>query len=232
MKLSIIVPAHNEEQNIADVVKGIESAVDIQHELIIVNDHSSDATAAIVEGLARDNERLTLVHTTGPRGFANALKTGVHAARGDYVVPVMADLCDELATVGAMYEKMQQGFDVVCASRYMRGGRRQGGSILKAFLSAFGGVSLRYIIGIPTQDVPNSFKMYRRELFSHIALESRGFEISMEIALKAHFLSSRITEVPTRWKERTQGVSSFCIPQALPAYARWYLWAIKKRITG
>jgi hypothetical protein len=113
----------------------------------------------------------------------------------------------------------------------MSGGGRLGGSRLKAFLSSFAGRSLRYLLNLPTNDITNSFKMYRRNVTDSIGivnLKSHGFDISMEMALKAYYLGFKITEVPTIWKERSRGKSNFKIFKSLPDYIKLYIWAIYK----
>ncbi|HTZ11125.1 MAG TPA: glycosyltransferase [Candidatus Margulisiibacteriota bacterium] len=233
MKISIVVPAHNEEENIADVIKKIENILaSLEHEIIVVNDHSIDKTPEIVLGLAKDYPNLRLVHNTSAGGFANAIRTGFANINSEVVVPVMADLCDDLTTIGKMLEKIKEGYDVVCGCRYSKGGRREGGSRLKGSLSEFGGLSLRFLLGIPTHDIPNAFKMYRKKVIDSVESKAEGFEISMEIPLKAYFLGFKITEVPTVWKERTKGKSSFKIFKLLPAYSKLYLWGIWKRMGG
>ena len=84
--------------------------------------------------------------------------------------------------------------------------------------------------GIPTRDVANAFKMYRKEVIESINIESTGFEVSMELALKAYFNGFKVTEVPTVWREREKGKSSFKIFNLTPNYSRWYLWAVGKRL--
>lgn len=230
MKLSVVVPAHNEADNIVDLIEKIEASLALDHELVIVDDHSVDATPALVKGLAAKFPHLRLVQNSAEKGFANAVKAGFAASRGTVVVPVMGDLCDDLSCLAAMYAKIDEGYDVVCGSRYMAGGRRIGGSRLKAFLSSVAGRSLYYLLGIPTHDLPNAFKMYRREVLERMELNAKGFDISMEIPLKAFFRGYRITEVPTVWRERTRGKSSFKIFQLLPSYLKLYLWALARRL--
>src|SRR4030042_3660865 len=121
MKLSIVVPAHNEADNIALVITSIEQNVRTPHELIVVNDHSTDQTRSVVEGLIRRYPNLRLVDNLKAACFGNALKTGFKAASGDALVPVMGDLCDELAVIDTMAGRISQGFDIVCGSRYSRG---------------------------------------------------------------------------------------------------------------
>lgn len=232
MKLSIVVPAHNEQDNIVEVIRKIEETLDVDHELVVVNDHSTDMTRRRVEELLRRYSRLVLIDNALVAGFANALRAGFKQASGEYVVPVMGDLCDDLKTVKSMFALMEQGYDVVCGSRYIKGGARLGGSKLKAFFSRWGSISLKYLLGLPTHDICNAFKMYRKKVIDSIDIESEWFEISMELPLKAHYLGFKITEVPTVWRERTRGASNFKVLRLLPRYIKLYVWAIGKRFLG
>jgi len=230
MKLSVIVPAYNEEDNITEVINKIEEVLDIPHELVVVNDHSIDATAELVISLTRKYNNIRLVENKLPPGFANALRTGFSNVTTDVVVPVMADLCDDLPTIKKMFHQINSGYDIVCGSRYIKGGGRYGGSKVKGFFSSFVGKSLCFLLGVPTHDIANAFKMYRKRVIDSIDIKSRGFEISMEIPLKAYYSGFKITEVPTVWKERIKGKSSFRMFKLFPNYLKFYLWAISKRL--
>jgi len=230
MKLSVIVPARNEQENIVEVIRKIEATLDIPHELVVVNDHSTDKTQELVESLLAEYKNISLIDNKLEPGFANAIKTGFLSAKADVVIPVMGDLCDDLETIKKMYSKIINGYDVVCASRYSRGGRRLGGLKLKAFLSCWGGRSISYFVGIPTKDIANAFKMYKKKVIESIDIKSKGFEVSMELPIKAYYLGFKITEVPTTWRERTKGKSSFKIFKLLPRYLKIYFWALRKRI--
>lgn len=233
MNLSIVVPAHNEEENIATLIDKIEGFdLGIDFELVIVADHCSDSTVKIVNEKIKEFNNLRLVKNSLNPGFANALRCGFLNSCGDLILPVMGDLCDDLDTVKKMYGRIREGYDVVCGSRYMEAGRRLGGSKLKSFLSSLGGRSLHNILRIPTCDIANSFKMYRREVIQAIDIQALGFEISMELPLKAYYLGFKITEVPTVWKERTKGKSSFKIFKLLPNYLKLYIWGIYKSFFG
>ncbi len=232
MKLSLIVPAYNEAENIVDVLKTIEKTLDMDHEVVVVNDHSSDATAELVGKLSAEYGNIRLVENADDKGFANALKTGFRNSYADIVIPVMGDLCDDLSTIPKMLEKIKEGYDVACGSRYISGGARLGGPRVKGILSRFSGASLHYLFGIPLSDMPNSFKMYRRKVIESVDIKAKSFEISMEILLKAHFAGFKIAEVPTVWKERTKGKSSFKVLKLLPGYLKLYAWAIFKKFGG
>ena len=228
MKLSIIIPAHNEQDNIVDIINRIEQSIDITHELVVVNDHSTDKTAELVNKLAKVYNNIRLVENKLDQGFANTIKTGFKNATGDVVVTIMADLCDDLSTIKAMLNRINEGYDIICGSRYIKGGLRIGGSRLKGLFSTFAGWSLYYLLGLPTHDIANAFKMYRKKVLDTIDINSNSFEISMEIPLKAYYLGFKITEVPTVWRERKKGKSSFKMFKLFPNYLKLYIWGIFK----
>ena len=121
-----------------------------------------------------------------------------------------------------LYKRFQEGYDIVCGSRYMKGGKRIGGSKTKAFFSLFVGKSLHYLLRLPTYDISNAFKMYRKQVIDRVDFTSNSFEVSMEIALKAYYLGFKITDVPTVWKARSRGKSSFSWDEIADALAFWF----------
>lgn len=231
MMLSIIIPAHNEEENIIEVINKIKIILDIPYELVVVNDHSTDATCELVGKLSKQHSNIKLVENKLDKGFANALKTGFQSTKTEVVIPVMGDLCDDLPTIKRMLDKINEGYDVVCGARYIKGGSRIGGSKIKGFFSCFVGWSLHFLLGVPTHDIANAFKMYRRNIMDSIDIQAKGFEISMEIPLKAYYLGFKITEVATIWKERTKGKSSFKMFKLLPSYLKLYIWALSTKLS-
>jgi hypothetical protein len=167
------------------------------------------------------------------RGALNAIRTGFESARQEWCLVCMGDLSDDMTAVAAMLAKADEGCDVVCGSRYMAGGRQIGGPRLKGLLSRLAGLSLHLVAGLPTHDATNSFKLYRRTLFDRVRIESRGgFEIGMELVVKAHLLGCRIGEVPSTWRDRSGGESKFKLFRWLPHYLRWYFLALAGRLRG
>lgn len=229
MKLSLIIPAHNEEEIITDTIKNIEEELKLDYEIIVVNDNSTDNTVSVVKELMKIYSNLRLVENDTGQGFASALKKGFSVSNSDLLIPVMADLCDDISTVEIMLNRIKEGYDIVCGCRYIKGGARLGGPKLKGFFSCLAGHSLYYLLGLPTHDIPNSFKMYRKKVIDSIDIKSLGFEVSMEITVKAYYLGFRITDVPTVWKERTKGKSNFKMSKLLPGYLKLYFWAIFKK---
>lgn len=228
--ISIVIPARNEENNIKQTLEKLNSSLKLDCEIIVVNDHSTDKTKEVLLSLQERYKNLIAIDNMNEPGIASAINTGFEASAGEFVVCMMADLCDEIKTIELMHKKMLEGFDMVCGSRYMKGGRRLGGSKLKAFFSSFVGKSLKILTGIPTHDTPNAFKMYKKSLLSEVKTGSKGFEMSVELALKAYFAGYKISEVPTTWHERTEGQSHFKIAKLGPKYLKWYLWGIAKGI--
>ncbi len=229
--ISIIIPARNEEETIVstllNLVKNLEG---LSYEIIVVDDHSSDKTVEVVEKVCIKSPQVKLTTNNFQPGLGGTLKRGFAEAGGEVVIPVMADLCDDPGTIRAMYRKIKEGYDVVCGSRYIKGGEREGGPLLKRFLSRGAGKMARILTGLPTHDATNAFKMYRKELIDNLNIESKGFEIFLEIPLKLYFQGGRITEVPTLWKARSKGKSKFSSWQTLIPYLKWLTWGFFKRV--
>lgn len=221
--LSLVVPVYNEGENIARLIAEIDAKVHVEHELVIVYDFDEDSTLPVIrqQFAARPNLRLVKNPT---RGVLNAIKAGFANARGEAMLVVMADVSDDLVAVDGMVALMRQGYDLVCGSRYMRGGKQLGGPVVKSLLSRTAGLSLHYLLRIPTHDITNSFKLYHRRVIERFDIESDGgFEIGMELTLKAYLAGMRVTEVPSVWTDRAAGKSNFKLMKWLPKYVRWYL---------
>jgi len=229
MKLTIVIPAHNEEESLPATIKGLEEDVRTTHDILVVNDHSSDATPEVLEALSKKYKNLKSVTNDTPPGFTNAIKKGFSQVTEGAVVLVMADTCDDARAIDRMFDKLNEGYDVVCASRYMKGGIKIGGRFLQTVFSRAAGISLCFLTGIPTHDASNAFKMYRKEALEAIDIREAGFASSLEIVVKLFQKGFKITEIPTTWKDRVCGTSSFNIPKVLSNYLHWYFWAMLVR---
>ncbi len=230
--LGIIIPVYNEGNNIGRTIRVIEANVHTPHTIYIVYDFDEDNTLPAVKRLQEEGVSLVLLKNSAGK-VVNAIKKGLREAKEKYALVTMADLSDDYGVVDQMVSLAEKGFDVVCGSRYAKGGKQIGGPFIKKTLSRMAGLSLRYMAGIPTSDVTNSFKLYRKEMVDALTIESDGgFEIGMEIVIKAHFSGRRVTEIPCTWQDRQQGASRFRILHWLPKYMKWYLYAMKKRTGG
>lgn len=232
--LDLIVPVYNEGENIKQLFEEISSEIKTPKRVSVIYDFDEDNTLPVVNEVKQkyDFEIRTVKNEIG-RGVLNAVKTGFAAAEHEKVLVLMADLSDRLNVVDEMSRLMDSGFDVVCGSRYMKGGKQHGGGFLKTVFSRGAGLSLHFLTGIPTHDVTNNFKMYRKTLLDSIEVESTGgFEIALEITVKAFCRGYKITEIPSEWFDRTAGTSNFHMWKWMPSYLRWYFYCIKNSWFG
>ena len=228
--LHIVVPVYNEKDNFENLYKTVQAKVKMPKRMIVVYDFDEDTTVPVVKKLQKKDPELKLVKNTLGRGPLNALKTGFAAVDSGPLLVIMADLSDDLHDVEAMMKLYNAGNTVVCGSRYARGGKQIGGPFLKRTLSRLAGISLYYVRRIPTHDITNNFKLYDSKLLHGITIEStKGFCIAMEITVKAFLRGERIAEVPTTWRDRTEGEANFKLWSWLPQYLRWYFYAFRKK---
>lgn len=230
--IDIVIPVYNEAENIRSTLLEIAAQVRVPYKIRIVYDRDDDTTLPVA-GAVCEQEKIPfeLVKNKFGRGALNAIKSGLLSGSADYVIVTMADLSDPPQVMNQMFEMAERSqAAVVCGSRYMKGGSQIGGPFLKRTLSRIAGLSLHYLVGLPTHDVTNSFKLYRREIFEKMEIESEGgFELGMEIVVKAHALGFLVTEVPTSWRDRSAGESRFRLFRWLPEYLRWYFYALRNR---
>lgn len=227
--IDIVAPVFNEGANIRALFERIDEDIKTPKNVLIVYDFDEDDTVPVVEAIKDSFPfSIQLIKNTLGRGVLNAIKTGFSVSKAEAVLVVMADLSDSLGIVDGMYGLIHDGYDLVCGSRYMKGGRQIGGPLLKRTFSRTAGVSLHYLTGIPTHDVTNSFKMYSRELLRSIEIESNGgFELGMELTVKAFVQHRKIAELPSTWTDRVAGTSNFKMWSWLPKYIHWYWYAIR-----
>ena len=231
-RITIVVPVYNEGDNIRTTLAELDSKVRVDAETWLVYDREDDTTL----GPARDLEGKTrlafrLVRNKYGRGALNAIKTGLEDAPGELVVVTMADLCDPPEVINDMFAAAEREHaDIVCASRYMKGGCQVGGPRFKGFLSHAAGLLLCWFARLPTHDPTNSFKLYRKSYLNEVKIESTGgFELGMELVVKARALGRKIVEVPTTWRDRVAGKSNFKLWKWLPNYLRWFFYAFVHR---
>lgn len=229
--ISIIVPVYNEGSNIALFLQALEKAVKIKHEVLVIYDFDDDDTIPVVKKLQKKITNIKLIKSNFGPGIINACKTGFLKARGDFIVVMPADLTDDPLTINNMYNKAMKGFDIICATRYSRGGKQIGGKLLKTTMTRIAGITTPLLLGIPTSDLTNGYKMYRKAVMKKIKIQSTGgWEFAMEILIKANLLGLKITETPSTWKERSFGKSKFKLLKWLPRYIYWYEWGIIQRV--
>jgi len=229
--LSIVIPVFNEGANFPALWKELSSQIKCDFTAYVVYDFDEDNTVPAVKSIMAQGEtRLHLAKNQRGRGVVTAIMTGFDVAADGPVLVVMADLSDDLAQVDRMMELYRQGYYVIAGSRYMKGGRLIGGPFFKQMLSRMAGVSLHWLRGIPTHDATNAFKIYDRSMVRSFNVESRGgFELNLELTVKAFLAGYRIAEVPSTWRDRTSGESRFRLWKWLPSYLGWYFYAFRPK---
>ena len=222
-ELSIVLPVHNEGEAVEPVLRGLARHVRTPHELVVVYDFDEDTTVPVVRRLGSEIPQLRGLRNDLGRGVLNAMKAGIAGTAAPYVLISMADGSDEPEVVDRMMELAKGGADVVAASRYMAGGRQIGGPTLKRYMSRVAGLTLHWFARVPTHDATSNFKLYGRRFLDSTTIESTaGFELALELTVKATRAHRRIADVPTTWRDRTAGKSNFKLRQWLPHYLHWY----------
>ena len=227
---TIVIPVYNEGENIGSALTAIRRDVRGDYVVAVVYDSDEDTTLPALDRWEKENGGGVLrIRNRYGRGVLNAIRTGLETADSEYVIVTMADLSDPPAVMNDMVRKADsEQADIVCGSRYMRGGGQHGGPLLKGLMSRCAGWSLHFLSGLPTHDPTNSFKLYRKSFLDKMTIESTGgFELGLELVVKAWKQGYKVTEVPTEWTDRVQGKSNFKLWKWLPHYLHWYFAALR-----
>ena len=232
MKLSVIVPARDEEAGVAGTIAAIGSALDAagaDFEIVVVDDGSRDATAGIVRAAVERDGRVRLVGNGPPHGFGHAVRAGLGAACGDASAIVMADASDDPADLVRYHALLADGWDCVFGSRFAGGRRVTNYPPGRLVLNRLANNAIRGVFRHGLDDTTNAFKAYRREVIDGVApLTSGGFELTAELPLKAIAHGYRFTITPVSWRGRTAGTSKFSLTGA-GRYARVVAGVVRER---
>jgi dolichol-phosphate mannosyltransferase len=234
--LSVVIPAHNEEDHIRGTVEGVVAALEaanVRYEILVVDDNSIDQTATIARDLARANPAVRCVSADPPHGFGFAVRRGLADFQGDAVAIFMADGSDAPGDLVAFYRKLQEGYDCVFGSRFRHGGCAEGYPIVKLALNRLGNRFIQLLFRIPCDDVSNAFKMYRRTVIAGIQpLLARHFNLTVELPLKSIVRGYRYAVVPNTWLNRERGVSKFKIKEMGSRYFFIVLYCFLEKSLG
>ncbi|MBA4317468.1 MAG: hypothetical protein C0412_03620 [Flavobacterium sp.] len=234
MLLSVIIPAHNEQESIKNTVEEIISEISkekINYEIVIVNDNSTDSTQQVVEKLAEKNPNIIVVHRIESAGFGGAVKDGLNTATGDCIVICMGDASDDPKDIVKYYRKIEDGYDCVFGSRFIKGTVVRDYPLLKLVLNRIGNYFIKYLFGLHCNDISNAFKAYRREVIESVKpLVSNHFNITVEIPLKAVVRGFSYAVVPINWYGRTSGVSKHNLRDLQRKYLFSILYAWLEKI--
>jgi dolichol-phosphate mannosyltransferase len=211
VKLSVVIPARNEEGSIAATVRSVVAelaAAEIAHEVIVVDDSSSDGTAAAVERVAAEQPQVRCLPSPFRNGFGFAVRAGLEAYEGDAVAIVMADGSDSPADLVAYHRLLEEGYECAFGSRFLPGSRVTDYPRSKLIMNRIVNWGIRVLFRHGYNDTTNAFKAYRREVIDHIKpLLSHHFNLTVEMPLKSVVRGYSYGIVPISWTNRTSGTS-------------------------
>ena len=210
-KLSVIVPAHNEAENLTSCIMGIEKILGenkIDREIIVVNDNSTDNTNQVLKNLCQQFKCLKVVENHDECGFGRAVRLGLQEFSGEAVAIMMADLSDSPHDLVSYWSKLQEGYECVFGSRFISGGKTIDYPKAKLIMNRIVNTAIRYAFKIPCNDITNAFKIYRREVIEGCKpFISPHFNLTVEIPLKAIIRGYSWTVLPISWRNRSKGIA-------------------------
>jgi len=217
MKLSVVIPAYNEEGCIRETVEGLILTLnkqDIVHEIVVVNDNSKDSTKEILVGLQQTCPSLKIVDNDSPNnGFGFAVRKGLDSFQGDCVAIFMADMSDSPDDLVKYYREMiQHDLDCVFGSRWIKGGFVIDYPRKKKVINRIANNIVRFSFGLKYNDITNAFKLYKKETIEGIRpFLSPHFNLTLELPLKAIVRGYTYKVLPNSWRNRTTGVAKLKI---------------------
>lgn len=217
MKLSVVIPAQNEEGSVGGTVEGIVAVLEreeIDYEVLVVDDGSSDSTAAIAAAIAERNPRVRCRPSHHERGFGMAIRAGLDLFEGDAVVIAMADASDDPEDVVRYHRLLEDGWDCAFGSRFVAGAQVHDYPRLKLAINRLANQFIRVLFRHRYNDTTNAFKGYRREVIETISpLLSKHFNLTVEMPLKAIVRGHSYEVIPTDWTNRTSGVPKLAMKE-------------------
>ena len=226
---SVVIPAYNEEGCIAKTIESLSQTLteaDIPYEILVVNDNSRDRTEAILQEICTYGDRVRYLNNYYPNGFGFAVRCGIENFAGDAVAVVMADSSDSPEDLVRYYHKLQEGYECVFGSRFIKGGRIIDYPSHKLTINRLANLFIKVLFGIKYNDTTNAFKAYRREVIEGIfPLISHHFNLTVEMPLKAIVRGYSYATLPISWRNRQTGVSKLKIKEMGSRYLFIVLYA-------
>jgi dolichol-phosphate mannosyltransferase len=233
LKLSALIPAHNEEGSIEETIDGLVKALEgaaIDYEILVVDDSSTDRTRAVVQHLGAENARIRYHRSHYPRGFGFTVRAGLDEFYGDAVAIVMADASDDPADLVRYHELLTEGYDCAFGSRFVRGGAVHDYPRLKLVINRLANGFIRVLFRHGYNDTTNAFKAYRREVIETVQpLLSNHFNLTVELPLKAIVRGHSYGIVPITWRNRKVGTSKLSMQEMGSRYLFIVLYALLER---
>ena len=223
-ELSIIIPTYNEKEIIKDSIRRIFGNLGkfkVNDVEVVVVDDSRDGTEKILKGISKSYKNLKVIHRTSSRGVGSAIRSGIENSSGKFGIVFMADAPDDIKYIPSILKKLNQGYDFVHTSRFMKGSKIEGYPFIKTLANRLANYFVRLaFLRFDLKDFTSLFKGFRMEKIQELDLEANEFDIGLEMALKAIRKNYRIIEVPVDWKEREAGKSKLKLSKQAPQYTK------------
>ena len=233
-KVSFVIPCHNEEMNVAPLIKGITDFYGkYVSEILIVDDNSTDRTAEVTEKLSKIYECVRLVKRSLPNGVGRALREGLNEAKGEYILIMDSDFQHIIPEIRDLFDVIEDGADVAVGSRFSRESVLVNYAFTKILANRAFHVLANILLGRHFRDISNNLKIFRRDVAKKLLIESDDFAANVETGLKPILLGYRVVEVPISWVNRSvdMGFSTFRIFRTGPNYWKILLRLVWRRIT-
>jgi dolichol-phosphate mannosyltransferase len=234
VKLAVVIPAHNEEGSIGRTAEALALTLDresIPHEILVVDDHSVDGTAADVERVAMKHPSVRCIQNTKPGGFGYAVRAGLDEYTGDAVAIMMADLSDSPEDLVTYHRLIERGFDCAFGSRFMPGAEVTHYPFAKLVVNRFVNLAIRLLFRHGYNDTTNAFKAYRREVIDSCQpLLSAQFNLTVELPLKAVTRGHSYAIVPVSWTNRDVGESKLRLQEMGSRYVFIVLYILLEHL--
>lgn len=232
-KISVVIPARNESENLPLCLEELSKELldqKINHEILVVDDGSTDNTPRLLQDMALQNPTIRYLRNDGESGFGRAVRIGLKEFTGDAVAIMMADRSDSPRDLVNYWNKLQEGYECVFGSRFIKGSTVKDYPKIKLLVNRLVNNMIRYAFRIETNDVTNAFKIYRREVIEGCKpFISPHFNLTVEIPLKAIIRGYSWKVVPISWKNRDKGVAKLKLREMGSRYffIIAYLWLEK-----
>jgi len=228
MKISVVIPTKNEAENLKRIVPKVKAVLG-EHllEIIAANSPSRDNTNEVAEQLQKEHPEFRLLQC--PPGMGASLKLGYAAAKGDWILSIDCDFLNNDDDIRNVFEKAKEGYDGVIGSRYVPGGGLRGYPWLKKLANRTYHMFIRYVLGIPVNDLTNNFKFYKAEIAKSIPLTEPHFAANAETGVYPALMGYKLAEVPVMWIQRQYGTSTFSVTKLSYSYGRALLRALWRR---
>ncbi len=223
-KFHILIPIYNESVTIVETIKNILLNVNYDFEILICYDFDEDKTLGILEENFYNNNKIKYIKNKHS-GFNSALITGIENSDADAILIYMADDQNNFELINKIFEKYEEGYHLVCPSRFIKNGNMINVPFIKGILTKFASFLIYNFSTFPIKDVTNSFRLFSKELLNKLEFEStKGFTLSFEVTAKAHRLKYKMIEIPHIWIERSKGTSKFKLISFIPYYLKWMIY--------